>query len=227
MEQEELLRLSRNYIRRAAAEMGLGNAAFCDRVGIRCMETLRRWMYGNSVPRVEMLLRIEQLSGVRTDDCGLRLHSAMDCVRQIRATAYGGVCIKHIAQRCEISVSTIKLVLDGRNPSALSLLTMCENWVEKDCTRWFAGEEYKQNLEISKKPKVRSRDDAVEQYVRSIFGTEIAKGVVKHADDAWNFCTDQFYKCEIWAIGDSKYRFQAVFIPTNRASVERVVRINA
>ena len=50
MEQKELLKLSRTFVRRAVNEMGLVNVAFCNLVGIKNLRTLQGWLYGAAVP---------------------------------------------------------------------------------------------------------------------------------------------------------------------------------
>lgn len=225
MEQKELLKLSRAFVRRAVNETGLGNVAFCERVGIKNLKTLQCWLYGAAVPMLETLFRIEQESGVCPDDCGLKLHAALDCVDEMRNATIRGVPIKHIAVRCDISKSTLNAMIEHKKVSAMSLLTAYENWVANDCARWFASEDYALSLVKQKQQKKPTQDEAVANWVYNSFGPVIAKSLTRSQDGLWEFETDSMYKCMLDHMDGFKYRFRAIFKPKDRVSVERVIEI--
>lgn len=225
MEQKELLKLSRTFVRRAVNETGLGNVAFCELVGINSLKTLQSWLYGAAVPMLGTLFRIEQESGVCPDDCGLMLHTALDCVAEMRDAAIRGVPIKHIAVRCDVPNSTLNAMIEHKNVSVMSLLTAYENWVANDCARWFASEDYALNLVKQKQQKNPTQDEAVANWVYNSFGPQIVKSLARLQDGLWEFETDSMYKCMLEHMDGDKYRFRAIFKPKDRVSVERVIEI--
>ena len=227
MEQKELLKLSRTFVRRAVNETGLGNVAFCNLVGIKNLGTLKHWLYGSAVPMLETLFRIEQKSGVCPDDCGLMLHAALDCADEMRNAARRGVAIKHIAIRCNVSPSTINAMIERRSLSAISLLTAYENWVANDCANWFASEYYVASLVKQKEQKKPTQDEAVAHWVYNSFGPEIVKSLTRPQDGLWAFETGSKYKCLIEHMDGFRYRFRAIWKPKDRLSVERVIVIAA
>ena len=225
MEQKELLKLSRTFVRRAVNETGMDNVVFCERVGIKNLKTLQGWLYGSAVPMLETLFHIEQVSGVCPDGCGLMLHAALVCADEIRNAAIRGVPIKHIAVRCDISNSTLNAMIEHKNVSAMSLLTAYENWVANDCARWFASEDYALSLVNQKQQKKPTQDEAVAHWVNYSFGPEIAKSLTSPQDGLWEFETDSMYKCIIEHMDGFEYRFRAIWKPKGRVSVERVILI--
>ena len=225
MEQKELLKLSRTFVRRAVNETGLGNVAFCERVGIKNLKTLQSWLYGAAVPMLETLFRIEQESGVCPDDCGLMLHAALVCADEIRNAARRGVPITHIAIRCNVWHNTISAMLEHKRLSVLSLLTIYENWIANDCARLFASDDYALSLVKQKKQKKPTQDEAVANWVYNSFGPEIAKSLTRPQNWLWEFETDSMYKCMLEHMDGDKYRFRAIFKPKDRVSVERVIKI--
>lgn len=227
MEQKELLKLSRTFARRAVNDTGLGNVAFCKLVGIKNLKTLQGWLYGSAVPMLETLFRIEQASGVCPDDCGLMLHTALDCAAEMRNAARRGVPIKHIAIRCNVSPSTINAMIEHKSLSALSLLTAYENWVANDCARWFASDDYTASLVKQKQQKKPTQDEAVARWVHNSFGPEIVKSLTRPQDGLWAFETGSKYKCLIEHMDGFRYRFRAIWKPKDRVSVERVIVIAA
>lgn len=225
MEQKELLKLSRTFVRRAVNETGMDNVAFCERVGINSLKTLQGWLYGSAVPMLETLFHIEQVSGVCPDDCGLMLHAALVGADEIRNAAIRGVPIKHIAVRCGISNSTLNAMIEHKKVSAKSLLTAYENWVANDCARWFASEDYALSLVKQKQQKKSTQDEAVAHWVYNSFGPEIVKSLTRPKDGLWEFETDSMYKCMIEHMDGFRYRFRAIWKPKDRVSVERVIKI--
>ena len=225
MEQKELLKLSRTFVRRAVNETGLGNVAFCELVGINSLKTLQSWLCGAAVPKLEALFRIEQKSGVCPDDCGLMLHTALDCVAEMRNAAIRGVPIKRIAVRCDVPKSTLNAMIEHKSMSVMSLLTAYENWVANDCARFFASEDYTASLVRQKQQKKPTQDEAVAHWVYNSFGPEIVKSLTRLQDGLWEFETDSMYKCMIEHMDGDKYRFRAIFKPKDRVSVERVILI--
>ena len=219
MEQKELLKLSRTFVRRAVNETGLGNVAFCNLVGIKNLRTLQGWLYGAAVPMLETLFRIEQKSGVCPDDCGLMLHTALNCADEMRNAARRGVPIKHIAIRCNVSPSTINAMIERRSLSAISLLTACANW--------FASEYYVASLVKQKEQKKPTQDEAVAHWVYNSFGPEIVKSLTRSQDGLWAFETGSKYKCLIEHMDGFRYSFRAIWKPKNRVSVERMIIIAA
>ena len=225
MEKKKLLKLSRTFVRRAVNETGMGNVVFCKLVGIKNLKTLQCWLYGAAVPMLETLFRIEQVSGVCPDDCGLMLHAALGCADEIRNAARYGVPIKHIAIRCNVSHSTISAMIEHKRLSVLSLLTIYENWVANDCARWFTSEAYTASLVKRNQQKKPTQDESVAHWVYNSFGPNIAKSLTRPQDGLWTFETDSMYKCMLEHMDGFEYRFRAIWKPKDRVSVERVILI--